>query len=194
MFDNNFTLAYACMVSLWAIVFLELWKRKQFELAYKWNCSECNNAFSDIRLRPKYKAAARRYGGPPKYYPGLLKSLPYIGVKNMVMGSTKSLLWVFFFLLIVIAAVVSCLIYNLWLNAIYLPRNHELNHFGSDSIVTAYWSYEYIITALVTTALCGFLIIWDFIFNFFAHKFTEWEYPRTQVAYDNSYSFKILRS
>ena len=29
MFDNGWTVPYSCLVSLWAIIFLELWKRLQ---------------------------------------------------------------------------------------------------------------------------------------------------------------------
>ena len=74
MFDNNFTLVYSCIVSLWAIIFLELWKRTQFELSYKWNTLGTDN-FYESRLRPQYIAEAEKHKRPRKYYPALLKSL-----------------------------------------------------------------------------------------------------------------------
>ena len=38
LFDNSATLFFAIFMSLWAVCFLEYWKRYNFRLAYDWNC------------------------------------------------------------------------------------------------------------------------------------------------------------
>ena len=60
------------LVSIWAMIFLVIWKRKQYELTYKWNCSDFED--SDELIRPKY---VQKAAGRIKYIPGLvLYSLP----------------------------------------------------------------------------------------------------------------------
>ena len=49
----------------------------------------------------------------------------------------------------------------------------------------AFWSYEYVVAGIVSSVLCLVLIILDYIFGSYAHKLTEWEYPRTQENFEN---------
>ena len=37
LFDNGATIIFACFMSLWAVLLLEFWKRKQFTLQFKWS-------------------------------------------------------------------------------------------------------------------------------------------------------------
>ena len=48
----------------------------------------------------------------------------------------------------------------------------------------AFWSYEYVVAGIVSSVLCLVLIILDYIFGSYAHKLTEWEYPRTQENFE----------
>ena len=48
----------------------------------------------------------------------------------------------------------------------------------------AFWSYEYVVAGIVSSVLCLVLIILDYIFGSYAHKLTEWEYPRTQEYFE----------
>ena len=58
------------LVSIWAMVFLVIWKRKQYELTYKWNCSDFED--SDELIRPKY---VQKAAGRIKYIPGTVSKL-----------------------------------------------------------------------------------------------------------------------
>ena len=57
------------LVSIWAMIFLVIWKRKQFELTYKWNCSDYEE--SDELIRPKY---VQKAAGKIKYIPGTVQN------------------------------------------------------------------------------------------------------------------------
>ena len=37
LFDNGATIIFACFMSLWAVLLLEFWKRKQFKLQFRWS-------------------------------------------------------------------------------------------------------------------------------------------------------------
>ena len=37
LFDNGGTVFFAAFMSIWAVLFLEMWKRKQFVLQHRWD-------------------------------------------------------------------------------------------------------------------------------------------------------------
>ncbi len=40
IFDNEATVAFAFIMAVWAVLFLEFWQRKHFHLEYKWDILE----------------------------------------------------------------------------------------------------------------------------------------------------------
>ena len=66
--------------------------------------------------------------------------------------------------------------------ALLLPKNN-LSLFDNTAM-EAFWSYEYVVAGIVSSVLCLVLIILDYIFGSYAHKLTEWEYPRTQENFE----------
>lgn len=46
LFDHEGTVFFSSFVALWAVLFLEYWKRKSATLAYRWGCSD----FEDIEV------------------------------------------------------------------------------------------------------------------------------------------------
>lgn len=185
MFDNGWTVPYSCLVSVWAIIFLELWKRIQYRLTFKWNCSEFDTP--DDYVRPAY---IEKSNGTLKYRPSKLRYEVHIPAHERRKGFGFSCVTILFFLSLVIMAVFSCMFFQLWLSALLLPRN-DMTLFDNTAM-EAFWSYEYVVAGIVSSVLCLVLIILDYIFGSYAHKLTEWEYPRTQNDYDNSYSFKLF--
>lgn len=46
LFDHGGTIFFSIFMSLWAVLFLEFWKRTNASLAHRWDCSE----FEDIEV------------------------------------------------------------------------------------------------------------------------------------------------
>jgi len=59
-FDNFASFLYAIFVPVISIIFLEFWKRRQFELQYDWDLS--NIASDHYPIRAEYEAAALQLG------------------------------------------------------------------------------------------------------------------------------------
>ena len=174
VFDNEFSIFYSCFVPLWTIIFLEVWKRRQFELTYKWGCNDVKDTSQNVL--PSYREKA---GNNFKYRPGRMAYEVHVKSSIRRRGYVGSFIAVLFFVLLVLLAVFSCMVFNLWLNAIYLPQNAQLTYFDG-TIAESFWNYEYLTTAIVTTVLCTVLILLDFAFIEVAHTLTDWECPRTQ--------------
>ena len=76
-------------------------------------------------------------------------------------GWSASLVTVLFFVLLVGVATFSYMVFNLWLNSIFLPKNSDLD---STDKIESLWNYEYLANTLATIVLCIVLIILDFAF------------------------------
>lgn len=49
LFDHGGTVFFSVFMALWAVLFLEYWKRKSASLAYRWGCSD----YEDIEVGPQ---------------------------------------------------------------------------------------------------------------------------------------------
>jgi hypothetical protein len=60
VFDNDATVVYALVMSLWASLFLVSWKRYRYHLACRWDLlTASNDKLTTERVRPEYDARAR---------------------------------------------------------------------------------------------------------------------------------------
>ena len=57
LFDHEGTVFFAVFMSLWATVFLELWRRREISLAYKWDMLNFEDEFEPPR--PAFAAKAK---------------------------------------------------------------------------------------------------------------------------------------
>ena len=53
MIDNPVSLIFSIVMSLWAVVFIDLWKRKQSSLQFEWDTVDFDK--SDENVRPQYE-------------------------------------------------------------------------------------------------------------------------------------------
>ena len=58
MFDYWGTVVFAIAMALWAVFFLEFWKRQQFYLQYEWDVLEYEVV--DEMVRPEFETKMRR--------------------------------------------------------------------------------------------------------------------------------------
>uniref|UniRef100_A0A915KYP5 Anoctamin n=1 Tax=Romanomermis culicivorax TaxID=13658 RepID=A0A915KYP5_ROMCU len=86
---------------LWATVFVELWKRRESELACEWNCF--NSQQDDGGLRPEFEARTRHH----RISLVSNEEEPYVSKWRRGFWLTQSLSGMLFLILIVIASLVG---------------------------------------------------------------------------------------
>jgi hypothetical protein len=59
LFDNGGTVFFAIVMSFWAVLFLEFWKRRQFYLQYDWDMLGYESA--EERARPEFEQRIKKY-------------------------------------------------------------------------------------------------------------------------------------
>ena len=106
IFDNLMTLVYAFFVSIWALVFLELWGRRNFELAHKWDLAKIDRDHEPARSKYRMHAYKKRIN------PVTLKAEPFVGLKTILPRKVLSLSFIISSMLLIIGAVVGVIVYR----------------------------------------------------------------------------------
>ncbi|XP_035755956.1 anoctamin-7 [Egretta garzetta] len=176
LFDHGGTVFFSIFMSLWAVLFLEFWKRTNASLAHHWDCSE----FEDIeeRPRPQFTATAPMTiinpitGAEEPYFPKRSR------LHRILAGSTVITMMI----AMVVIFVVSIILYRAVV-AILLSSSGYFWFVASASRIAS-------ITGSVVNLI--FILILSKIYISLAHFLTKWEMHRTQTKYEDAFTFKVF--
>ncbi|ODN06507.1 Anoctamin-1 [Orchesella cincta] len=179
LFDNDATVFFAIVMSLWSAVFLECWKRYSAEITHKWDLTGFD--IHEEHPRPEYlirlKHVKRKETNvitnvPEPYVPFWRMKLPY---------TLFSVSMVLFLISLAVAAVVAVVFYRVSL---------MLTFSKDDSYGVHSWGLLYV----NTTAACinlVFIFFFNWLYSYLAEYLTELELHRTQTQFDDSVTLKM---
>ncbi|NXK18176.1 ANO7 protein, partial [Arenaria interpres] len=176
LFDHGGTIFFSIFMSLWAVLFLEFWKRTNASLAHHWDCSE----FEDIeeRPRPQFTAMAPMTitnpitGAEEPYFPKRSR------LHRILAGSVVIIMMI----AVVVMFLVSVILYRAVV-AILLSSSEYFWFVASASRIAS-------ITGSVVNLI--FILILSKIYISLAHFLTKWEMHRTQTKYEDAFTFKVF--
>jgi len=183
--DNNATIFFAIFMSLWATLFLELWKRRQFKLNYEWSLADYDASYEVIR--PEYGGAVRR----KRVNPVTRKEEPFLSAKGKCLRSSISGVTIVFSVLLVFAAVIVIIVYR---TAMFFVFSYKI---GDDHLEDLGALKSYATPRLLTTTTGSLLslivvMLLDKGYGYIGYGLTKLELPRTQKDFEESYTFKIF--
>ena len=192
VFDNNSTLMYGSLITIWAIIFLEFWKRKQFELQYEWDLAALD--VDHYPIRTEYETASAEMGNKKRLNTETGEVEPFITSGRIIPRRIISATFVTCGILTVIMAAITVIIYRVVIEQLvadewelWFAEAVKENNFISKVITPG--MFTSLTASLVDLVL---IVIFDLVFVRLAAWFTELELPRTQVEYDESYSIKVF--
>ncbi|XP_075154721.1 anoctamin-2-like isoform X2 [Haematobia irritans] len=183
LIDNNMTVIYAFLMSIWAIIYLELWKRYSANLIYRWGLTGYSNEVE--HPRPQY---LKKLSKDRKLAEKLKQldeenlfdlDMPYWKTKFFPSLTSYSLMLLA--ISISLIAIAGMIVYRMAQMA-----SHTI--FGEANSMTAR------IMLMPATAGCIDLIIISvlhYAYSYLAKILTNLEYCRTQTEYDESLTLKI---
>ncbi|KAM3719508.1 Anoctamin-4 [Dirofilaria immitis] len=176
VFDNTSTVIFAAMMSIFATLFLEGWKRYHAEVAWKWGLLDFE--VDEETVRPEYQLRVEK-AKTMRINPVTQQLEPYLTFTYRFLHLIGSGVTVLFFLFLVIAFVVGIIIYRIIFSQV-LYRVDKME------------SYANLLT-FTTAAILNLVVIlaMSYLYSYLALKLTNWECPRTQLEFDNSYTFKV---
>uniref|UniRef100_A0A915EFQ5 Anoctamin n=1 Tax=Ditylenchus dipsaci TaxID=166011 RepID=A0A915EFQ5_9BILA len=177
VFDNGATIIFAAIMSIWATLFLECWKRYHAELAYKWNVLDYER--EQEVMRPEFQFRQSKF----KVNPVTQQREPYVPFAEKAMRIFGSSVVVLFFLCLVVALVIGIVAYRVIVMHVFYTM--EDNDFLQSKAV--------IITSVTAASInLVFILVMNYFYNALAFKLTDLECPRTQTDFDNSYALKVF--
>ena len=181
-FDNYSTIAYAFAISIWSVMFLEFWKRKNSALDYNWDLTRFNEDQKPIR--PKYSRKATN--ARPNPTTGINE--PYIPFSQRLPGHFFSWTFVVFSVLLVVAAVFAITVYRLAVEILVANAYRD----GKSNGLKEHFSPSFISSVTSSVISLCVIIPMNSMYTYFAKKITERELPRTEEAYENSLALKVF--
>ncbi|XP_016362673.1 anoctamin-7 [Sinocyclocheilus anshuiensis] len=176
LFDNGGTVFFSIFMSLWAVTFLEYWKRTSSILSHRWDCSE----FEEIeeRPRPEFTALAPMTvrnpvtGAEEPYFPETQR-LSRTLTGNMVIILMIAIVLIFLIAIILYRTILSIIIYRSQ-NAFFI--------FSAGRIASLTGSMLNLLVILLLSRL----------YTYLAQILTRWEMHRTQTKYENAFILKVF--
>lgn len=170
--DNPCSFVLSGFTTLWAIVFLKLWKRREAYLAAEWGTEDAEE--QDIVIRPEYEKRAPSQ----RRNPITLEIEPYVPLLKIYIW----LSWSIFATLMVLVFACLCLV-ALVISRISLYG--ALRHIvDNKNIECSRWLTHGMLFISVT--------ILEKAFYFIAEKLTDYECPRTDKQFMNSLLWKVF--
>ncbi|XP_068227061.1 anoctamin-1 isoform X2 [Palaemon carinicauda] len=177
--DNPSTIFFTAFMSLWAALFLEMWKRYSAEITHRWDLTGFD--IQEEHPRPQYLARLTHI--KKKTVNIVTKTLeprpPFWRMRFP--GVMISLSTVFLLVTMAIVAVLAVILYRMSVLA-------ALSIHG-DSVITSYAIIFTSTTAAFINLIC--IMIFNQIYARVAERLTELELQRTQTEFDDSLTLKI---
>ncbi|CAH8629126.1 unnamed protein product [Schistosoma rodhaini] len=177
--DHEGTVLFAVVMSLWAVIFFEMWKRKQVSLAYRWNVYSLEPM--DQPPRPEFMALLSKRcprkvnsltGYVEPFIPFWRRKVPII----LVSFSTVLLT-----VILTLAFLVGVVLYKLVIKVILYRHHNPIVQSTAGMIATMTGSLVNLVT----------IFFLKLVYDRMATKLTDIEHHRTQVEYDNSLTLKL---
>uniref|UniRef100_A0A8D2L385 Anoctamin n=1 Tax=Varanus komodoensis TaxID=61221 RepID=A0A8D2L385_VARKO len=176
LFDHGGTVFFSIFMALWAVTFLEYWKRMNATLTHRWDCSDFKD--TEERPRPQFTAMAPMITRNP--ITG--EEEPYFPKKSqfnrIVAGSTVIIMMI----AVVVMFLISIILYRAII-AIVISRSGNFLIVSSASRIAS-------ITGSVVNLI--FILILSKIYIALAQFLTKWEMHRTQTMYEDAFTFKVF--
>ncbi|XP_076446692.1 anoctamin-7-like isoform X2 [Babylonia areolata] len=169
-FDNDITPYFGLVICVWGTIFLEIWKRKNAELAYEWDVEQFEANEPD---RPSFSGTKSKKDPVTDdwvwYYPFRLQCFKFCLSFSVLI----------FMISLVLISVVAIIMYRVIMNIDYCP--------GLDAASCI------IVTTILSSVLNAFsILLLTRVYNVLARKLTEWENHRTQTKFDDALIFKLF--
>ena len=179
LFDNATTVAFAVFMSIWAVIFTELWKRSSAEITHRWDVfgydpeeehprPEYLAKLTDVKEKRINFVTQTREPWPPFW-------------KMKVPGVLISWSSVLFFIFLALITVLAIILYRMSMVVALATV--------SDNTIKSNWSLFISMTGAGINLVL--ILIFNYIYEAMAVWLTEKELHRTQTDFDNALTLKI---
>uniref|UniRef100_A0A7N6A8I0 Anoctamin n=1 Tax=Anabas testudineus TaxID=64144 RepID=A0A7N6A8I0_ANATE len=162
-------------MSLWAVTFLEYWKRSCSALSHRWDCSD----FQDIeRPRPEFTAMAPM----TMRNPVTGAEEPYFPENKRFRRILTGCMVIIIMIVVVLMFLIGIILYRTILSIIIYKSEHSFLTFSAGKIASLSGSVLNLLVILMLSK----------VYTTLAHILTRWEMHRTQTKYEDMFILKVF--
>lgn len=172
IFDNTATVIFAVFMSVWGTIFLEGWKRYHATIAWDWDVMDFQ--ISEEAVRPEFQIKVTSVRVNPITKEKELY-IPFYQRSGRVLASAVT---VVFFLCLVLAFVFGVIVYRVIVSHVFYAQN------------LPYASMATSASAATLNLVC--ILFLSKVYQSLAWHLTNWEFPRTESEFENSYTIKVF--
>lgn len=176
LFDNGGTVFLSVFMSLWAITFLEYWKRTCSSLSHRWDCSD----FQDIEERPRPEFTAMAPMTMRNPVTGAEE--PYFPENKRFNRTLTGCMVIIIMVAVVLIFLTGIILYRTILSIIIYKSEYSFFSFSAGRIASFSGSVLNLLVILLLSR----------IYTALAHILTRWEMHRTQTKYEDMFILKVF--
>uniref|UniRef100_A0A8C5HD58 Anoctamin n=1 Tax=Gouania willdenowi TaxID=441366 RepID=A0A8C5HD58_GOUWI len=181
LFDNPATVFFSIFMSLWAVLFLEHWKRRQISLSFSWDLTgieedEVNNESQNAEM---YTSAKHTHTHTPSFPTAAIEKLTW---KDRLPGYFINVSSILFMFGLTFSAVFGVIIYRITVSALMAMSPDPETKSNVRVTVTA--------TAVIINLVV--ILILDEIYGAVALWLTELEIPKTETTFEERLILKAF--
>ncbi|XP_039632779.1 anoctamin-7 isoform X2 [Perca fluviatilis] len=175
LFDNGGTVFLSVFMSLWAVTFLEYWKRTCSALSHRWDCSE----FEDIEERPRPEFTAMAPMTMRNPVTGAEE--PYFPENKRLNRTLTGCMVIIVMVAVVLMFLIAIILYRTILSII-ISKSKNFLSFSAARIASLSGSVLNLLVILMLSK----------VYTSLAHILTRWEMHRTQTKYEDMFILKVF--
>ncbi|KAI1893833.1 hypothetical protein AGOR_G00127740 [Albula goreensis] len=176
LFDHGGTVFFSIFMSLWAVTFLEYWKRTSAILAHRWDCSE----FEEIEERPRPEFTAMAPMTVRNPVTGAEE--PYFPESSRFKRTMTGCMVIIVMITVVLMFLIAIILYKTILSIIISRSQNAFFIFSAGRIASLTGSVLNLLVILMLSRL----------YTYLARVLTRWEMHRTQTKYEDAFVLKVF--
>ncbi|XP_044208987.1 anoctamin-7 [Thunnus albacares] len=176
LFDNGGTVFLSVFMSLWAVTFLEYWKRTCSTLSLRWDCSE----FMDIEERPRPEFTAMAPMTMRNPVTGAEE--PYFPENKRINRTLTGCMVIIIMVVVVLMFLIAIILYRTILSIIIYRSHNTFFSVAAGRIASISGSVLNLLVILMLSR----------VYTSLAHILTRWEMHRTQTKYEDMFILKVF--
>ncbi|XP_040901732.1 anoctamin-7 [Toxotes jaculatrix] len=176
LFDNGGTVFFSVFMSLWAVTFLEYWKRTCAVLSHRWDCSD----FEDIEERPRPEFTAMAPMTMRNPVTGAEE--PYFPENKRFNRTLTGCMVIITMIAVVLMFLIAIIVYRTILSIIIYKSSHSFFNISAGRIASISGSVLNLLVILMLSR----------VYIALAHTLTRWEMHRTQTKYEDMFILKVF--
>ncbi|XP_039986924.1 anoctamin-7 [Xiphias gladius] len=176
LFDNGGTVFLSVFMSLWAVTFLEYWKRTCSALSHHWDCSD----FQEIEERPRPEFTAMAPMTMRNPVTGAEE--PYFPENKRLSRTLTGCMVIIIMIAVVLMFLIAIILHRTIFSIILYKSNPSFFSFSAGRIASISGSVLNLLVILMLSK----------VYTTLAHILTRWEMHRTQSKYEDMFILKVF--